>query len=190
MIIIEDYKYTLHPKNRMAKQQCEFCDKIFVGRYRKDRLSCGCQRGVTHGEERGRRKSPELRAWHHMKQRCLNQNNSDYANYGGRGITVHSAWIGSYENFLQDVGRRPGPDYSIDRIDVNGNYEPGNVRWATKKEQGRNKRNNRIIEYQGNRLTASEWIARMNISKTHFYRLLRSGRSAEDIINNYLEDKK
>jgi hypothetical protein len=75
-----------------------------------------------------------------MKQRCLNQNNKRYEDYGGRGISVCDRWLHSFENFLADVGRKPGLGYSIDRINNDGNYEPGNCRWATKLEQSRNRR--------------------------------------------------
>ena len=75
-----------------------------------------------------------------MKDRCLNPNNARYAYYGGRGITVCPQWAHSFEQFLADVGEKPSPELSIDRIDNDGNYEPGNVRWATKSEQSFNTR--------------------------------------------------
>jgi hypothetical protein len=74
-----------------------------------------------------------------MKQRCLNYNSKDYTNYGGRGIKVCDRWINSFINFYNDMGDRP-LGTSIDRIDVNGNYEPSNCRWSTSKEQQNNKR--------------------------------------------------
>jgi hypothetical protein len=97
---------------------------------------------VTHGES-ATRASPEYRAWCNIKARCLNPGNKDYPTYGGRGITVYARWRDSYQAFLADVGRRPSPRHSVDRIDVNGNYEPGNVRWATRKEQANNRRTTR-----------------------------------------------
>lgn len=83
---------------------------------------------------------PERRVWLNMKRRCLISNDYSYRWYGARGITVCERWSSSYEAFLEDVGRRPNAEYSLDRIDNDGNYEPGNVRWATKSEQRRNQR--------------------------------------------------
>lgn len=95
--------------------------------------SCGCGR-ITHGSWG----SPTYRSWHMMLQRCTNPRNTHYAYYGGRGITVCERWL-KFENFLADMGERP-LGTSIDRIDVDGNYEPGNCRWATPKQQMNNRR--------------------------------------------------
>ena len=108
--------------------------------------SCGCLqreknilRLLTHGESRGRW-TKEYRAFNGMKARCLNPKCKKYALYGGRGITISEGWLHSYPAFLSYIGRAPSPKHSIDRIDPNGNYEPGNVRWATSSEQRRNQR--------------------------------------------------
>jgi hypothetical protein len=82
----------------------------------------------------------EYRAWHGMKTRCTNPNRPDWKNYGGRGITICERWANSYEAFLADMGRKPSPAYTLDRINNDGNYEPGNCRWTTWDLQSRNKR--------------------------------------------------
>ena len=95
---------------------------------------------TTHGY-RGRR-DPLYNVWNGMRQRCHNPNQPHYPRYGGRGISVCDRWL-KFENFLADMGEPPGPGYSLDRIDNDGNYEPGNVRWATKAEQRANQRKRR-----------------------------------------------
>lgn len=96
----------------------------------------------SHGEVRcvnGKRvASPEYRVWQLMKNRCNNAAAKDYPYYGGRGIKIHPSWA-DFTAFLADVGRRPAPDLTLDRINGDGNYEPGNVRWATRQTQARNR---------------------------------------------------
>lgn len=108
--------------------------------------SCGCYRSelavanIVHGDNRKRKQAKEYKAWTGMIARCENSNTERYPHYGGRGIEVCKRWRDSYEVFLEDMGRKPSAAHSIDRVDVNGNYEPTNCRWATPSEQARNKR--------------------------------------------------
>ena len=104
--------------------------------------SCGClrvetstKRTTTHGKS----KTPEYQVWCSMIKRCSNEKSTGYPDYGGRGITVCERWD-KFENFLEDMGLRPGPLHSIERKDVNGNYEPENCKWASPTEQSRNTR--------------------------------------------------
>lgn len=113
--------------------------------------------GQTHGACRGGRSTSAYQRWGSMKSRCLNPRHCNYSRYGARGITVCARWLNSFEAFIQDMGE-PLPGQSIDRIDNNGNYDPSNCRWATIKEQGRNKRNNFLIEAFGEIKAAPAWV--------------------------------
>lgn len=108
----------------------------------------------VHGESKPR--TPEYLAWRNMRARCTNPGHNSWARYGGREIRVCARWD-AFTSFLADVGRSPGPEYSIDRIDNNGNYEPGNVRWATRAEQARNRFGNVLLIYDGRTQTLSAW---------------------------------
>lgn len=127
---------------------CEVLRSNIVNK-RANTRSCGCLAkeltGVafrTHGESRT---SPEYRTWCSMKRRCTNPSTKNFRHYGGRGITVCQRWMDSYEVFLSDMGRRPSPKHTLDRIDNNKGYSPDNCRWATYKEQALNKSTTRRI---------------------------------------------
>lgn len=100
----------------------------------------------TLNEQHRLRAVPEYRIWAHLKGRCLNEKDKDYKNYGARGIRVCDRWLHSFKAFYEDMGPRPSSKHSIDRIDNDGNYEPGNCRWATSKEQNNNKRKMKLAE--------------------------------------------
>jgi hypothetical protein len=153
----DDY---ISPKGkRNVRWQCR-CDCGSILEVRSGGLSsgktksCGClqaskaaARLTTHGMTG----SPEHRAWLLMKRRCFGQFATGYANYGGRGITVAAEWL-DFETFLRDMGPKPSPRHSLDRIDCNGNYCPENCRWATRVEQMRNKRTTAWVTYNGQSL--------------------------------------
>lgn len=108
--------------------------------------SCRClHRDTAHLKSRihGGTKTPEWSAWRDIIARCENPKVRSYADYGGRGIKVCAEWRNDFAAFLRDVGPRPFPELSIDRVDNDGHYEPGNCRWATAKQQANNKRNSR-----------------------------------------------
>jgi hypothetical protein len=108
-------------------------------RYRQMQ-SCGClRREGSHRTHEGSR-SPEYRAWTGMKFRCGNPRSPDWVHYGGRNIRVCGRWLRSFQNFLDDMGRKPSPRHSLDRINTNGNYEPKNCRWATARDWPKDRR--------------------------------------------------
>ena len=119
---------------------------------------------TKHGENAAGQKTKEYQAWLHIKARCLNHNCAVYSYYGGRGIRMAPAWERSFDAFLKDVGRAPSLKHTIERIDTNGHYEPGNVKWATALEQARNKRRNIRLEFNGETMPIADWAARIGIS--------------------------
>lgn len=139
--------------------------------------SCGCivseigkAWGMTnfkHGEGHGR-KTKEYRAWTGMKERCYNKANVSYPFYGGRGIKVCDRWLNSYVQFLSDMGRAEKLQ-SVDRIDVNSDYSPENCRWASPKEQGRNKTNTKFIMVGDLKLKAIDLANEFNVPRNEIY---------------------
>lgn len=140
--------------------------------------SCGClQREAWCKTTHGATNTKAFRAWQMMKNRCTNKNHKDWLYYGIRGITFCERW-GSFENFLADMGPPEG-DVSLDRIDVNGNYEPANCRWADSKTQARNRRNNRLITLDGVTRTMSEWSEVTGFGLTTIRARINNGWSVE-----------
>lgn len=126
--------------------------------------SCGClssELTAARNHRHGAHGWPEYRIWSQMKSRCNNPRQEEHKNYGGRGIYVCEDWSKSFQDFIRDVGRRPNPRMTLERIDNNGPYASGNVRWAPLAEQARNKRSNRIIEFNGKAMCLSDWAANL-----------------------------
>lgn len=126
--------------------------------------------------------SQEYTSWHQMLRRCTDPEYLSFRNYGGRGISVCASWVGSFDAFIRDVGLRPTPKHQLDRIDNNDNYEPGNCRWATKREQARNRRTNRFLTFNGETLTVVAWAERIGLSKDTLRSRLNSGWSLPDAL--------
>lgn len=168
-------------------RKCRTCHSPFV--VVRDRPGHGiyCSRpcadrgaGRTHGHTADGNMSPTYRSWVYMIQRCINPRATGYSNYGGRGITVCDRWH-SFSMFLQDVGERP-PSTSLDRINVNGNYEPANVRWATPVQQRRNRRNTTFVTAYGETRPLQEWVELSKIGLTRNtvrHRIFRLGWPTE-----------
>ena len=138
--------------------------------------SCGClqrEAVIRTMTKHGMYQSATYGIWEGVIARCKNPNNHAYRYYGGRGITVCDRWE-SFENFLTDMGERPGRK-TIDRIDTNGNYEPGNCRWATMKEQRRNCRNTVFYEYNGQKKILPDWAEEFGVNMGTVRSRLRRG---------------
>lgn len=139
-------------------------------------------RPAVHGESVHGSRTTEWRTWSSMRDRCLNKKHKYYADYGGRGITIHPEW-NSYPVFLDylltTIGRRPAGRLSLDRIDNSIGYVPGNIRWATITEQHNNKRNNVIIEFNGERLSKAAMARRHGMSRFLLQKRLDAGWTIE-----------
>lgn len=147
--------------------------------------SCGCfhkeqlsERVSTHGLS----KTPIYAIWRTIKQRCLNPGSPRWEYYGGRGIKVCERWQNSFEAFLEDMGEPP-KGMSIDRIDNDGDYAPGNCRWATHVEQCNNRRSNHILEANGRAQNVTQWAKELGVSKRLLLGRLGLGWSHHDIVN-------
>lgn len=146
--------------------------------------SCGCLmaelvsgRTKTHGYSKGRR---EYNIFKGMVNRCYDERYYQFDRYGGRGIIVCDRWRYSFQNFINDMGDSPGKEYSLDRIDVNGNYEPSNCRWATWTQQQNNRSNNTLLTFNGRTLTQSQWEKETGIcQKMISQRIRKHGWSVE-----------
>jgi hypothetical protein len=143
--------------------------------------SCGCSL-LTHGKTL----TPEYRVWTNMIQRCENPSQEAYKNYGARGIIVCKRWRESFEAFLADMGPRPSPEHSLERVRNDGDYVPANCKWATNAEQNSNRRNSVFLEYQGERLHLAEWARRKGMSEASLAGRLRRGWSVAEAIERPL----
>lgn len=154
-----------------------------------DTVSCGCYRNerrkevkTTHGGSKDRL----YRVWLNMIARCYNPQETGYSNYGGRGITLCSEWKNDYSVF-RDWALNHGYDpnaargeSTIDRIDVDGNYAPDNCRFTSMREQTNNRRNNRILTYQGEQDSIANWIKRLSLNRAVVYKRIYNGWSTDD----------
>lgn len=129
---------------------------------------------MKHGHSQGG-KSPEWNAWQNMIQRCTNKKFRQYKDYGGRGISVFPGWLGTngFSAFLAEVGLRPSPAYTLDRKENDKNYEPGNVRWATRIEQNNNTSKNVWLTAHGQTRTLSQWSVVTGIAENTLRHRLR-----------------
>lgn len=116
----------------------------------------------------------EYQSWRSMTERCTDPNHKNYKYYGGRGITIDPRWA-EFKNFMLDMGRKSNPKFTIEREDVNGNYEPKNCKWISRADQGRNKRNSVFVTYQGKRILLIDLVEEFGLSRTAVYGRLKGG---------------
>lgn len=146
----------------IADCDCGKTDNLICTRsLTRSHRSCGCQQMSTN--------RPEYEIWSGIRKRCNNPNSTDYHFYGGRGIRVCERWDSSFLAFYEDVGPRPSPKHSIDRIDPNNNYEPLNVRWSTVKEQRNNTRKTLLVDYEGKSWPLSLLADHLGLKYAHLY---------------------
>lgn len=146
-------------------------------------VSCGCYHmdilsgKPAHNRTHNMKDTPEFNIWSMMKNRCTNPNCNRHKFYKDKGIKVCDRWLGpnGFQNFIADMGMRPGPSYSIDRIDNEGDYTPGNCRWATKKEQSNNQSRNLIICYNGREQTLALWCDELGLNYQRTWKRLKDG---------------
>jgi hypothetical protein len=180
----------------LCKCDCGNIKKVKGQNLRERRIiSCGCwkaelqaklvaQRSIDHGHARRGTHTKAYDAWVNMKQRCSNPRVDNYPQYGGRGICVCARWLNSFAHFLADMGDPPSPIHSLDRRNNDGNYEPGNCRWAIVEVQANNKAASRIIEFNSRSLSLQQWSRATGIAKnTIKNRIDRLGWSVSEALS-------
>ena len=135
-------------------------------------------KSTINNRRHGMSQTPEYYAWRAMKHRCSAEQSPDYKYYGARGIRVCDRWL-KFQNFYADMGKRPSSEHSLERIDNNGNYEPTNCKWATRREQTVNRRRNRFLTFQGRTLTIADWARETGLSHDCIWRRIDNDWSVE-----------
>lgn len=172
--------------NEIKYLKLQLCEKHY-GRYKRHGDA-----KYTITENHGLRDTPEYRIWASMKDRCTNSSTEGYSRYGGRGIKICSVWFKSFISFYEDMGPRPSPKHSLDRIDNEfGNYSCGhceeciengwkfNCRWATAKEQANNRRSTVMLTHNGETMSMSQWAEKLNVNRGLIHHRLSRGWSVQ-----------
>lgn len=171
----------------LCKCDCgkEYTATAALLRFKKSTISCGCKKKRSGGYS----STPEYWAWNHMIQRCR-IGSRDEKNYGDRGIAVCDRWVSSIFDFISDMGPRPSSLHSIDRIDNNLGYYKDNCRWATKSEQARNRRTNRIITIDGRAQCLAKWAEEYGVEQYVILNRLKRGWSDKMAVSAPLGSRK
>lgn len=190
----------MHPRNGavwLGQCECGNSREVFGGSLKRGTIKsckkCIVMKAPTHGETVGYKPSTEYMAFMSMKSRCYNPSAANFKRYGGRGVSVCEEWLqeDGFDKFLQHLGRKPADKDSVDRWpNRNGNYEPGNVRWATSEEQSGNRDCNRFVTFQGETLCATQMARKYGIQPATLISRLRSGYSPEKAITTPIKHKK
>ena len=204
LVVLDAWKEpSKNGKRVVTKCRCQCdCGNICVKNYEQMRAgnsrSCGClksesssSRALLRNMKHGWSRTKLYKTWRDMKYRCEDPKTQRYKSYGGRGISVCKEWDESFEPFRDwalENGYHVG--LTIDRIDVNGNYEPSNCRWATKDEQGRNKQNTHWVTAFGETKTIREWSEKFGIGRTTIENRLLKGWADEDAVSKPIRKPK
>lgn len=169
-------KATINGRTRLSCQcDCGSTTTVDLGNARAGRTtSCGCRVRKLGGKW----DTPTYRSWKAMRERCCVPASKDYQFYGARGVRVHERWVDDFLSFLSDMGERPD-GMTLDRIDVNGSYEPGNCRWATPEQQSANRRNTLFLTANGETAALSEWARRLGVEPSTLRNRKKAGWSDE-----------
>ena len=149
--------------------------------------SCGClikenNKNFPNKKTHDKTNTDEYFIWKHIKGRCLNKNIKEYIFYGGRGITICEEWKNSFDKFFKHIGKKPFSNAQLDRIDNNGNYELGNVRWVTPSENCNNRRTTILLSANNKTLSIADWAKELEIKYGTLYMRLKNGWSINDCI--------
>ena len=146
---------------------------VVTGKYLTsgDIKSCGGHRTYKHTTKHGMCGTRLYHIWNGIKQRCLNQNNKNYQIYGGRGIKICDDWLEFIPFYEWAINNGYTDKLSIDRINVDGDYEPFNCRWATAEEQANNQRNNVVVSYDGDEYTVAQLMRKLNMSRSQIMKM-------------------
>ena len=188
LTVLERIPHSIAPKSQY-KCMCScgnFCSVAKSDLLRENRKSCGCLPPAN--KRHGLWNTPEYKIWGGMLSRCQNVNNSAYKNYGSRGIQVAQQWS-DFAVFIADVGMRKNSKDTLERIYNEGNYEPGNVRWASRAEQALNKRTNNLIQYQGKTQTLKEWMIELSLNRNTVTKRLRLGWTVEEAFETQVDTR-
>ncbi len=196
--VIDDAPSHFQPSGQRKRCVVGRCDCGKVKKFRATALrsgmatSCGCFKvemagthTLKHGGAINGTHTRTYKSWVHMKDRCLNPRNKSYKDYGGRGISICGRWLNNFPAFMEDMGEKPA-GLMLERKNNNGNYEPSNCRWATRKEQNSNKRVSLLIKYRGETKTATQWERDLGLPKNRIVARMKRGMSGQGAIEKPL----